>query len=615
MKKIKTFFKEGKAWLALLGVVLLVAVVGVLVIVNKNNAGNTNVIDVTDDPDIIAEIDDPEEEEEFEEEPVPLGGDTTTIKDFGAKGDGKTDDSGALIKYIKSGATTLVFPKGTYNLSHVQIDLPKYISIVGESAENTKLLNININAPYGLSLSNLYCDTGTDRTIKCQGSKLLTGNVMFNVMPVGAQNVSYFSCVFANCDYASVAKHSVSGSPNKLMSNIILDCKFVNIGYVAVFHCLDIDYGFYSRNTFDKIGSDKILTGEVGALKLGDTSNNSTCGLKEGIISDNVFSNMSSGDDISNEKHSMACNFITVQGTTVSIDHNTFTNLLGYGDDRESVYTKVRYLTISNNTITNGGFGEGYICNKSAQYADAFATITNNTISGEYGVGIKNYGAGVIEKNTISISKGRGGISCNSMKEATTSSLTIKGNVITIGVGTPVIGGSAISSYTPTYIIQVEKLKCPVNVANNTIKCTSGDGKFKNSIRLGSVISDISICNNDVYCELNGGIEVSSNTSCETANTNVTVRIQGNKLKCKGQLINVVFQHSKSIASTRKFYVSDNTLNPLSDTKYGIIINTGTGNADYLSFAGTTASKLFSKNVVYTNVTSVDNATKGTVSK
>ncbi len=537
-----------------------------------------------------------------------------SIMDCGAAGDGVADDSAALKKYLASGCTNLVFPKGTYNLAHKPIDLPANTVITGESAESTTLLNINITAPYGLELKNITCDTGTDREIKCPGSVPIKANIMFNVMPVGAQSVSYYSCIFRNCDYASVAKHYTSDSENRFTESNIQDCQFRDIGRVAILHVLDIGKGVYSGNIFDHIGSEKLLTGDVAAMKLGDTSNNSTCGLKDGVITGNTFSNLISGDDIENQKHVIGVNFIAVQGTTVLVDNNTFTNLLGYGEDRESVYMKVRYLTVTNNTIVNGGFGEGYICNKSTAFDDGFAVIANNKLTGDYGIGIRSWGAATIENNEISLTAGRLAISCFSTAAKNISnSLTIKNNTITFGTGKPVIGGVKPESYASNYIIQAENVGCPVIIENNTISCTKGDSKLDFAIRAGSVIRDVTIQNNKINCELAGGITVNANTTVEDANTKVKIDIKNNSVTCKGQPINIMFQHSKPITTNRSFSVTGNTLNPLKSVSYGVMVSCGSGNNDKLVYEGDTAKDLFTSNVVYANVPNIESSKPGVI--
>ena len=58
-----------------------------------------------------------------------------SVRDFGAVGDGKTDDSAAVQKAVDSGAGNIVFPQGSYRLSKtVMIDLAKtgYSALTGD---------------------------------------------------------------------------------------------------------------------------------------------------------------------------------------------------------------------------------------------------------------------------------------------------------------------------------------------------------------------------------------------------------------------------------------------------------------------------------------------------
>ena len=60
--------------------------------------------------------------------------DVANVRDFGAKGDGSTDDTAAIQKAIDSGAGVVVFPKGVYKLTHplvVQLNRLGYTSLRG----------------------------------------------------------------------------------------------------------------------------------------------------------------------------------------------------------------------------------------------------------------------------------------------------------------------------------------------------------------------------------------------------------------------------------------------------------------------------------------------------
>jgi polygalacturonase len=59
----------------------------------------------------------------------------TTVRDFGAKGDGKTDDTAALSHAVQRGGGELVFPRGDYVLSkplYIPLELHGRLSIRGE---------------------------------------------------------------------------------------------------------------------------------------------------------------------------------------------------------------------------------------------------------------------------------------------------------------------------------------------------------------------------------------------------------------------------------------------------------------------------------------------------
>src|SRR5262245_1342008 len=58
-----------------------------------------------------------------------------SVRDFGARGDGRTDDTAALAHAVQHGDGSLVFPRGDYLLSEplvVPLDLFGRLSIAGE---------------------------------------------------------------------------------------------------------------------------------------------------------------------------------------------------------------------------------------------------------------------------------------------------------------------------------------------------------------------------------------------------------------------------------------------------------------------------------------------------
>ena len=64
-----------------------------------------------------------------------LPADDSTVRSFGAKGDGVSDDAAAIQKAVDSKAGTIRFPPGTYKLSKtIDVDLDKvgWTAFVGE---------------------------------------------------------------------------------------------------------------------------------------------------------------------------------------------------------------------------------------------------------------------------------------------------------------------------------------------------------------------------------------------------------------------------------------------------------------------------------------------------
>ena len=90
----------------------------------------------------------------------------TNVKQYGAKGDGVTDDTDAVNAALQASAK-IRFPAGTYNLDGVVIPADNK-TIIGDGQQNT-ILNITTTAPsYGISLGNH--DSTTFIDIKIQGS-------------------------------------------------------------------------------------------------------------------------------------------------------------------------------------------------------------------------------------------------------------------------------------------------------------------------------------------------------------------------------------------------------------------------------------------------------------
>ena len=71
-----------------------------------------------------------------------IGKQTVNVKQFGAKGDGTTDDHAAFNRAFSSSAVTIKIPSGTYNMNSNKVTLKKYQRLVGDGQTKTTIKNL-----------------------------------------------------------------------------------------------------------------------------------------------------------------------------------------------------------------------------------------------------------------------------------------------------------------------------------------------------------------------------------------------------------------------------------------------------------------------------------------
>ncbi len=448
---------------------------------------------------------------------------TVSIKDFGAVGDGIQNDYAAFAAALNSGADEVYIPAGTYELGGGIVVADIGVNIVGESQSDTIIKHGCISTKYGISASNLTFEGGAVQKIDYTGGRAEESTISLMVSPSGQQNVSYKDCTFRNVTVASFAREQ-EGS---FASNEVIGCTFTNIRKVAIYHCLNIGNGTYKNNLFNGFGGSDLTRGFVSALWIGDISNNTYVQAVNTVIDGNTFANLVTKDDYSEANHIINANFIAIRGDTAVISNNSFTNLAGYGNDREAVYTKVRDLTITNNTITNGGLGEGYICNKS-QSGDSYCTITGNTIVGEKGTGIRNYVPGTITGNTISISNCSSAITNTQRTDITGNrELIIRDNIISSG--TYAEGGSKSTGKA----IRVSGVVAPITIERNAFNTSTA---FEHYISVGNPGVSVTIRDNSISGKDNAegtGISVYSNKNGGKLSPGCQVVVERNSFAAK----------------------------------------------------------------------------------
>lgn len=545
-----------------------------------------------------------------------IGKKTINIKQLGAKGDGTTDDNNFFTKAINSGAETIYFPEGTYNLNNSKITLKKYTRLLGSDQNKTTLKDGTIRAQYGIIADNITFDGGAKQSVGYVGiAPDSNSSILVNVTPAENQKteVIYKDCTFKNATVGSYAVDSVKvDEPTKrIKNNQVQNCTFKDLGRLGIYHNLTMGNGTYINNTFTDIGSDDLDSGEISAIFLGDITNNTRYEVDNIIIKDNIFNNLITKDNFAtseDQTHVINANFIAIRGYNALIDNNTISNLIGYGNDREGVYTKIQNLTVSNNTITDAGMGEGYICAK-PHFGAAVANIINNKIIGKAGNAIRSYVPGSISDNTISIENSPKSIECTISETVDPVSypLTISNNTFTSGVYTDLTyHGHTVTGYgTKNKIASAVNANTSVIFENNIVnpstdyssyisminvegKITVHKNKFYLSQRTGDSIVSISTTDKSYDKTLDSEVVFDENYF-ENGNFKACTRtgfgqadgvVSNRNITFKNNTINQVYPRAISAIISQvpntnedKLIVSGNTTNT---TKENTLINTQT---------------------------------------
>lgn len=511
--------------------------------------------------------------------------DSINIKQLGAIGNGKDDDSSYIMKAFALRSSTIIIPEGSYNLSKKNITVPGGVSIIGTDCENCILKNVNFTAANGISVSNITFDGAAKRKVTTPG-EVLSNTIMIDVSPKGTQSVYYSHCIFRNADIASFAFANWEGS---FESDVVENCIFENIGRVAIYHSANANNSSYCGNSFSEIGSTSITWGPISAIWVGDVTNNTYTRSKNIIIQNNKFKNLYTADDFESS-HAVNANFITIRGDVAFIADNEIENLYGYGSDREAIYTKIAQLTIDNNTITNGGCGEGYMCNKGAD-GDLYAIITNNKFYGECGYAIRQYGPANISNNKIYIKHCPTAILVTAKGTQTVDhTVEINDNLFATGEeGTYYHNGREVSAFNEDQLIKVLSAMGAVVVSGNEINT---EAAYSTYVAIGNATGDIMVAKNKIYTIGRKGTPVSVyNNSKGVVNSRQSIVFNENEISVdagqKAISVSLTKQDTK-----RSFVLDNNTFNfsDPSTYNYPLTLTINGGNNDTLEASGNSAN-------------------------
>lgn len=279
-------------------------------------------------------------------------GDAISVKDYGAIGDGVTDDTSAIQMAITSSSgKVLVFPPAIYSISGVGITLPSNISIVGFGAILKVSAVPTADLIYAASKINITIDGLTiDADDKVVGSNI--GMLAFQL----CSNINITNCQFLKMDRFAIV---FNGGSNVLIDNNLI-----------------------TKTTASANQNQSILV------------SNSAGVATNFRITHNTLVN--SGINVALEYS--------------EISHNTISNWkFGAGITTEQS-PNCRFLTISNNQC-HGGSGidiNGYRCGGLENWAP-YSTITGNIFNSNSGAGIDQGGARSVITGNICFNNGTSG--------------------------------------------------------------------------------------------------------------------------------------------------------------------------------------------------------------
>lgn len=307
-----------------------------------------------------------------------IEGAVVNVLDYGAVGDGTTDDTAAIQAALDTSNVSVYIPEGTYVVSSLTIDGKK---IYGSGELKWK----DNSSSSMLSLENDGCAI---YGITFDGNGVNQSSSVVMIVTVAATNLVIQDCTFKNGKYKGIVTDVAASTNIKFLDNAIYDwgtvanCDFVSFRspeFIA------------SNNSFTNIGNGHSI--RVGLFS-GDATTTAVYG---GVVSGNTF-----------EDTEHVCVTGEIYTRQLSITGNTFNNV-EQGVKLENAGSTVYDISITGNTFINLTVSTAN--NLQADYVtfvgNTLRDVAGGCLLGNYAVCSNNtfYNCGTLADTTAAISK------------------------------------------------------------------------------------------------------------------------------------------------------------------------------------------------------------------
>jgi hypothetical protein len=363
-----------------------------------------------------------------------------TVKDFGAVGDGSTDDTVAIQNALNSGALYIFVPQGTYKIT-ATLTIPTGIEFYG--CDTSSVLSLATNA-------TMITTTGSNvviRNIKLNGNSSTYNNANNNAIYINWTSISGYNIKINNVSILNIAGAGVIALASSGTSSSDLWIENCNIENTGTHGIIAQDYISNVWILANKVKYTSLLVADRPGITASRSGSNVT-------IADNIC--IGSPSALGGSVHGISVD------TTInsSVTGNTISGWIGYG-------IEIGFCTncsVSANTITNvGNSGIVLSASQATSQVNTNVTISGNTITSPTAAGIYSFitgGTGTLFNQNISIVG-------NTVNGSTTSSGIYMGlcNILSI------TGNSVYNNYlSGIYIIDCKNVLTSANtIVNNNI--------------------------------------------------------------------------------------------------------------------------------------------------